>query len=83
MPALFAPLGKLPVDFLPVKDDIGMPPAQVALVLGVNHVVADAPEVEILPADFDREIAKPPPGRDEGTGLLTFRAHTRFPIAGK
>lgn len=70
-PACLPLLGKLPVDFLPVKDNIGMPAGEVALVLGGNRIVADAPEVEILPADFDGEIAKALAGRDEGAALLT------------
>ena len=43
---------------------------QVALVLRINRIVADTPEVGIPPANFNREVAKTLLRRNEGTALL-------------
>ena len=70
-PACRPLLRKLPVNVLPVKEDVGEAARQMALVLCINRVVADAPEAKILPADFDGEVAETLAGRNE-CALLTL-----------
>jgi hypothetical protein len=64
--------GKLLIDFLPVKKSVGIQPAHVPLILWLKRVTANTHDVEIASADFDREITKSLPGRDEGGALLAF-----------
>jgi hypothetical protein len=62
--------GKLLIDFLPVKEIVGIQPAHVTLILRLKRVITNTHDVEIASADFDREITKALSGRDEGTALL-------------
>ncbi len=64
--------GKLLIDFLPVKQIVGIQPAHVTLVLRLKRVVANTHDVEIASADFYREITKALSSRDEGAALLAF-----------
>ena len=65
-------LGQLPVNFLPVEKNIGVQTAQIAFLLCLQGVVANAPEGELAPAAFHREIAEALPGCNKGATLWTF-----------
>ena len=49
-----------------------MQPAQVTLILRIKRVIANTHDVEIASADFDRQITKALPRRDEGAACLRF-----------
>jgi hypothetical protein len=71
-------LGQLSSDFLPIKVNVGIQPTHLALVVGVERVSTDAHDMKVAPAAFDREIAKPLPGRDKGAALLA--SHRLLPV---
>jgi hypothetical protein len=53
-------------DFLPVESHIRIEAAHLAFLVRLNLILAHFHHMVVLPADFDGQVAKPLPGRDEG-----------------
>lgn len=70
--AYFLLFSQLAGELLPIENNIRVAMAHPALILGFNRVVADTHKVKVISPAFDREIAKPLPGSDKGSALLTF-----------
>jgi len=64
--AHFPALDQLGGDLLPVEGDVRIEAAHLTLLIRLNLILAHFHHVMVLPADFDGQVAKPLPGRDEG-----------------